>query len=67
MSPKAPHELIGSGDDFNVEGDDGDDQYGEIKIEEKGNSQSIWTGFFAGNDAICMAAIIATMAQGNKW
>ncbi|KAF3013173.1 hypothetical protein E8E14_000495 [Neopestalotiopsis sp. 37M] len=61
------HELIGSGGGLNVGGDDSDDQYADIEVEQKGNSQSIWTEFYAGDDAICIAAITATMDEGTKW
>nr|UMZ45382.1 hypothetical protein [Paramyrothecium roridum] len=60
-------ELIGSGGGLNVGGDNSDDQYGEISVEQKGNAQSIWTEFYAGNDAICIAAITATMDEDTKW
>ncbi|ETS77101.1 hypothetical protein PFICI_10975 [Pestalotiopsis fici W106-1] len=60
------HELIGSGGGLTV-GDGEDDQFGDIKVDQEGNSQSIWTEFFAGDDAICIAAITTTMEEGTKW
>ncbi|KAK9772119.1 hypothetical protein AB5N19_11742 [Seiridium cardinale] len=59
------HELIGSGKGASI--GDGDDQYGDMAIEQHGNSQSAWTEFYSGNDAICIAAISATMDEGTKW
>ncbi|KAI1379886.1 hypothetical protein F4677DRAFT_407913 [Hypoxylon crocopeplum] len=61
------HELIGSGGGATVGSDDSDDQHADMSAEQHGNSQSVWTEFFAGNDAICIAAITATMDEGTKW
>ncbi|KAK7924314.1 hypothetical protein PG985_006368 [Apiospora marii] len=59
------HDLMGTGPGgmigFNGHG------FGDVGASQLGSQQSIFTEFFAGDDAICMAAIAATMPEGSQW
>ncbi|KAK7970092.1 hypothetical protein PG996_001473 [Apiospora saccharicola] len=59
------HDLMGTGPGgmigFNGHG------FGDVTASQLGSQQSIFTEFFAGDDAICMAAIGATMPGGTNW
>ncbi|KAI1843967.1 hypothetical protein JX265_005849 [Neoarthrinium moseri] len=56
-------ELIGSGGGGKVK----DGGYADFSAEQTGTQQSITTEFYAGDDAICIAYISATMDEGSKW